>query len=136
MSGNAEYFRMDRILDIYFVGGFGTVQWVDPQEFMSSQPDKVVLGGNFNLAFLNEKYNNVKDVLGDGEVDDAAFISVDSLGADVRIRRGGDYSVERQPHHRDTKRSRSQNLRPLWLLLGAPIRGNSGIGGWHHGRHR
>lgn len=95
VSGNAEYFRMDRILDIYFVGGFGTVQWVDPQEFMSSQPDKVVLGGNFNLAFLNEKYNNVKDVLGDGEVDDAAFISVDSLGADVRIRRGGDYSVER-----------------------------------------
>lgn len=89
VSGNAEYFRMDRILDIYFVGGFGTVQWVDPQEFMSSQPDKVVLGGNFNLAFLNEKYNNVKDVLGDGEVDDAAFISVDSLGADVRIRRGG-----------------------------------------------
>jgi hypothetical protein len=95
VSGNAEYFRMDRILDIYFVGGFGTVQWVDPQEFMRSQPDKIVLGGNFNLAYLNEKYNNVKDILGDTEVDDAAFISVDSLGADVRIRRGGEYSVER-----------------------------------------
>ena len=96
VSGNAEYFRMDRILDIYFVGGFGTVQWVDPEEYMSSQPDKVVLGGNFNLSYLNEKYNNIKDVLGgSGEVDDAAFISVDSLGADVRIRRGGEYSVER-----------------------------------------
>jgi len=96
VSGNAEYFRMDRILDIYFVGGFGTVQWVDPEEFMNSQPDKVVLGGNFNLAYLNETYNNIKDVIGDsGEVDDAAFISVDSLGADVRIRRGGEYSVER-----------------------------------------
>ena len=96
VSGNAEYFRMDRILDIYFVGGFGTVQWVDPEEFMSSQPDKVVLGGNFNLAYLNETYNNIKDIIGEsGEVDDAAFISVDSLGADVRIRRGGEYSVER-----------------------------------------
>ena len=96
VSGNAEYFRMDRILDIYFVGGFGTVQWVDPEEFMSSQPDKVVLGGNFNLAYLNETYNNIKDIIGEsGDVDDAAFISVDSLGADVRIRRGGEYSVER-----------------------------------------
>ena len=63
---------------------------------MSSQPDKVVLGGNFNLAYLNETYNNIKDIIGEsGEVDDAAFISVDSLGADVRIRRGGEYSVER-----------------------------------------
>jgi hypothetical protein len=26
VSGNAIYFRMNRILDIYFVGGFGTVQ--------------------------------------------------------------------------------------------------------------
>jgi hypothetical protein len=26
VSGNSLYFRMNRILDIYFVGGFGTVQ--------------------------------------------------------------------------------------------------------------
>lgn len=26
VSGNAVFFRMHRILDIYFVGGFGTVQ--------------------------------------------------------------------------------------------------------------
>lgn len=26
VSGNAVHFRMNRILDIYFVGGFGTVQ--------------------------------------------------------------------------------------------------------------
>ena len=26
VSGNAAYFRMNRVLDIYFVGGFGTVQ--------------------------------------------------------------------------------------------------------------
>lgn len=29
------------------------------------------------------------------EADDAAFISIDRLGADVRVRRGGDYVVER-----------------------------------------
>ena len=43
VSGNAVFFRMNRILDIYFVGGFGTVQWVDVEEYTSVQPDKVVL---------------------------------------------------------------------------------------------
>ena len=43
MTGNFLYFRMHRIVDIYFVGGFGTVQWIDPLEYTSCQPDTVVL---------------------------------------------------------------------------------------------
>jgi hypothetical protein len=31
----------------------------------------------------------------DQPADDAAFISIDGRGADVRVRTGGDYSVER-----------------------------------------
>ena len=43
VSGNFVYFRMNRIVDIYFVGGFGTVQWIDPTEYLSSKPDDIVL---------------------------------------------------------------------------------------------
>jgi hypothetical protein len=32
---------MHRITDIYFVGGFGTVQWVDVNEYLTSTPDAI-----------------------------------------------------------------------------------------------
>lgn len=90
---------MDRILDIYFVGGFGTVQWVDTKEYAKAQPDKIVLEHpTHTLQVLNETFSSsLQEMLSKCEkpVDDAAFISIDRLGADVRIRRGGEYSVER-----------------------------------------
>lgn len=43
LSGNFVYFRMSRIVDIYFVGGFGTVQWITAEEYLSSRPDDIVL---------------------------------------------------------------------------------------------
>lgn len=36
--------------DIYFIGGFGTVAWVDVKEYEALQPDKIALnGGEQNL---------------------------------------------------------------------------------------
>lgn len=99
VSGNAIYFRMDRILDIYFVGGFGTVQWVDVDEYTSAQPDQIVVSNPFyTLQVLNQTYSeSLREYLSrrHGQADDAAFISIDKRGADVRVRQGGDYSVER-----------------------------------------
>lgn len=37
---------MDRIVDIYFVGGFGTVQWIDAEEYLASRPDEVLVVEN------------------------------------------------------------------------------------------
>lgn len=36
------FFRMHRLSDIYFVGGFGTVQWVDVAEYVAATPDQIV----------------------------------------------------------------------------------------------
>ena len=50
------------------------------------------------LQVLNEQYSGqLRRLLGqpDREADDAVFISVDKLGADIRVRKGGDYLVER-----------------------------------------
>lgn len=101
VSGNAVYFRMDRILDIYFVGGFGTVQWVDIDEYTAAQPDQIVVESPaLTLQTLNQHFSEeLREALSlqHGPADDAAFISIDKRGADVRIRRGGDYNVERVP---------------------------------------
>ena len=40
--GNFTFFRMENISDIYFVGGFGTVQWVDVDEYVRASPDAIV----------------------------------------------------------------------------------------------
>lgn len=100
VSGTATYFRMDRILDIYFVGGFGTVQWVDVSQYTSTQPDSIVIDSPqrtlqaLNTAFAEELRLALARP-GGSPADDAAIISIDSLGADIRLRIGGEYSVER-----------------------------------------
>ena len=32
---------MHKITDIYFVGGFGTVQWIDVGEYLTATPDAI-----------------------------------------------------------------------------------------------
>ena len=31
--------------DIYFIGGFGTVAWIDVKEYETIQPDKIAVDG-------------------------------------------------------------------------------------------
>ncbi|EIE20939.1 hypothetical protein COCSUDRAFT_18374, partial [Coccomyxa subellipsoidea C-169] len=99
VSGNFMFFRMHSISDIYFVGGFGTVQWVDVGEYVAAKPDEIVTSDpHHTLQVLNETHSEgLRQALSrpGSAVDDAAFISIDRLGADVRVRRATDYIVER-----------------------------------------
>ncbi|KAL6312506.1 hypothetical protein AAG906_001831 [Vitis piasezkii] len=79
--GNFYYFRMQNISDIYFIGGFGTVAWVDVKEYEALQPDKIAVdGGEQNLKELNAVFSKpLKELLSmEAEIDDAALISIDS----------------------------------------------------------
>ncbi|WZY73092.1 hypothetical protein YC2023_005332 [Brassica napus] len=113
--GNFHYFRMHNISDIYFIGGFGTVAWVDVKEYEALQPDKIAVdGGEQNLKVLHFKFLSVdldspailelnaifskplRELLSiESEVDDAALISIDSKGIDVRVRQGAQFSIQR-----------------------------------------
>ncbi|MEW5299447.1 MAG: hypothetical protein WDW36_002465 [Sanguina aurantia] len=99
VSGNFVYFRMDRIVDIYFVGGFGTVQWIVPSEYLTSNPDEIVLSNPSKiLQVLNDSLAaDLRRVLGTptSPIDELAFISIDGTGADLRVRAGEEFSVER-----------------------------------------
>jgi len=89
------------------VGGFGTVQWIDVAEYAAVKPDAIVMDQPLRtLEVLNQTHNDQLRALlsKPGQpVSDAAFISIDRLGADVRVRFGTEYSVERigfdQPVH-------------------------------------
>ncbi|XVF26485.1 hypothetical protein REPUB_Repub14bG0020400 [Reevesia pubescens] len=96
--GNFYYFRMHNISDIYFIGGFGTVAWVDVKEYEALKPDKIAVdGGEQNLKELNATFSKpLKELLStEAEVDDAALISIDSKGIDIRVRQGAQFNIQR-----------------------------------------
>ena len=40
--GDYTFYRMNDVIDVYFVGGFGTLNWVNLAEYKSAKPDKIV----------------------------------------------------------------------------------------------
>ncbi|MCO5553396.1 hypothetical protein L7F22_006917 [Adiantum nelumboides] len=101
---NFDYFRMEVISDIYFIGGFGTVAWIDVKSYESAKPDVIAKHGSekilkeLNNAF-SERLRNA--LCSNSAVDDAAFISIDSKGTDVRVRQGAQYNVRRLSFSKD-----------------------------------
>lgn len=96
--GNFTFFRMENISDIYFVGGFGTVAWVDVKEYEKAHPDTIAANGaEQTLKVLNTQFSRpLKELLSvEVEVDDAALISIDSKGVDIRVRQGAQFNVQR-----------------------------------------
>lgn len=101
---NFDYFRMDVISDIYFIGGFGTVAWIDVKAYEAAMPDIIAKHGSEKiLKELNNAFSErLRDALStDSVVDDAAFISIDSKGTDVRVRQGAQYNVRRLSFNED-----------------------------------
>ncbi|KAJ7525799.1 hypothetical protein O6H91_17G067300 [Diphasiastrum complanatum] len=96
--GNFHYYRMESISDIYFVGGFGTVAWVDVEEYEHAHPDAIVANGaEKTLKEMNNRFSrSLREILSvETEVDDAALISIDSKGTDIRVRQGAKFNVQR-----------------------------------------
>jgi putative heme iron utilization protein len=93
IASNAVYFRMSGLTDIYFVGGFGTVQWVDVNEYVAATPDAIVTrtarsAPEATLAELNATFRATLPRLfaAAGGVDEALLVSIDRGGVDVRVR--------------------------------------------------
>jgi len=75
------------------------VQWIDVAEYAAVKPDAIVMDHPLRtLEVLNETHHDqLRELLSkpNQPVSDAAFISIDRLGTDVRVRFGTEYSVER-----------------------------------------
>lgn len=112
--GDYTFYRMNNVIDVYFVGGFGTLNWVDLKEYMEAEPDKIVTPSDdgsvlYVLAELNTKYGTRLAASGavqgtsapneasisNSKVDDLWIISIDKRGIDVRVRVDGVCQVRR-----------------------------------------
>ena len=111
--GDYTYYRMNRIVDVYFVGGFGTLNWITLEDYCSTSPDAIVTSqtgrsvietlSELNARFsarLADHMSRVLDVL----VDDLWIISIDRRGMDVRVRTDGSSLVRRISFNVDVER--------------------------------
>ncbi|CAI7779006.1 unnamed protein product [Closterium sp. NIES-53] len=100
MWGNFSYYRMQQICDIYFVGGFGTVAWIDVKDYLAATPDAIVLHDTeailheLNVRLGSDLKCQLASILPQ-PVDDALFISIDGKGVDIRVRHGAKFNVQR-----------------------------------------
>jgi len=90
----STYWRMHVINDIYFVGGFGTLEWVDVGEYLRTRPDTIVEEHFLEaVEYLNKSYS--EKLTRQLEADATTVLSVDARGFDVLCRRGNLTKLER-----------------------------------------
>jgi hypothetical protein len=116
--------------DIYFQGGFGTMQWIDPSKYVATQPDNIVCyHPHETIDMLNSKYKDKLERLFNKdcvEHCDAAVISIDARGMDVRVRHMRECSMHRVPYDALVQ-TPSEAARAVERALAAEL--HSGVGG-------
>jgi putative heme iron utilization protein len=82
------FFRMETV-DVYFVGGFGVMGWVEAEEYARAEPDPLADAAAGILAHMNEDHVDAMLLLARGfgglEGRDARMTAVDRLGFHLRI---------------------------------------------------
>jgi putative heme iron utilization protein len=100
------FFRMDTV-DVYFVGGFGVMGWVDADEYASAEPDPLADAAPGILDHMNEDHVEamllLARTLGGVEGRDAKMTAVDRLGFHLRIETGDGMRGLRLPFSREAR---------------------------------
>jgi len=90
--GDFNWFRMEEIVDIRFVGGFARAGNVKPEEYAQAKPDTIMGVGPFIADHMNEDHMEATKAMISAaipglEVTEAVIVSVDSLGMNVKVKR-------------------------------------------------
>eukprot|EP00579_Thalassiosira_antarctica_P000796 CAMPEP_0201868034 /NCGR_PEP_ID=MMETSP0902-20130614/2084_1 /ASSEMBLY_ACC=CAM_ASM_000551 /TAXON_ID=420261 /ORGANISM="Thalassiosira antarctica, Strain CCMP982" /LENGTH=332 /DNA_ID=CAMNT_0048393319 /DNA_START=39 /DNA_END=1037 /DNA_ORIENTATION=+ len=90
--GDFNWFRMDEITDIRFVGGFARAGSITPEEYFNAKPDPVAVFGPAIATHMNDDHMSstiamVAHAIPGLVVTEAVITSVDSLGMYVKVTR-------------------------------------------------
>lgn len=84
-----RFFRLEPV-DIYYVGGFGVMGWVDAREYETASPDPLVPAAAGIIAHMNADHTDAMILLAENyagiEATEAAITAVDRLGFHLRLR--------------------------------------------------
>jgi heme oxygenase (biliverdin-IX-beta and delta-forming) len=91
--------------DLYFVGGFGAMDWVSAAEYLAAEPDPLSEVSESILQHMNEDHSEAlltyACAFGAGPADEARMVSVDRLGFRLRLRTGERVHGTRIPFPRE-----------------------------------
>jgi putative heme iron utilization protein len=83
------FYRMD-VVDVYFVGGFGVMGWVQASDYSGGRPDPLAESAPHILQHMNADHGEALTLLARAfagiEAQEAAMTSVDRLGFHVRLK--------------------------------------------------
>jgi len=90
--GDFNWFRMEDIIDIRFVGGFARAGNVSPEDYAAAKPDPIMKFGMNIASHMNDDHSEatkamIANAIPGMVVDDAVITSVDSLGMYVKVKR-------------------------------------------------
>jgi len=84
-----SFYRMD-VLDVYYVGGFGVMGWVQAADYAVAQPDPLAEAAAGIIEHMNADHKDALILLGKVfagiECQEAAMTAVDRLGFHVRLK--------------------------------------------------
>jgi putative heme iron utilization protein len=91
--------------DVYIVGGFGAMDWVEAAEYRAARPDPLADAAAGILAHMNRDHADAlltfARVLAKTEADEATMVAVDRLGFKLRVRHGERVHGARIPFPRE-----------------------------------
>ena len=89
--GDFSFWRL-RIVDVYWVGGFGAMDWLTVADYVAALPDPLTDAAASILEHMNRDHPDalvtLARVFGRGEADEAKMVTVDKLGFGLRVRSG------------------------------------------------
>ncbi len=89
--GDFAFWRLD-LTDVYFVGGFGAMDWLTVEGYESARPDPLADAAPGIIEHMNRDHADAlilyAQVLGPVAADAAELVAVDRLGFKLRVRAG------------------------------------------------
>ena len=87
--GDFSFFLMDTI-DVYYVGGFGSMGWVAAEEYAAAKVDPLADAGPGFIDHLNTNHKDALVLLakthGQTDTDEATLTAIDRLGFHLRLK--------------------------------------------------
>jgi putative heme iron utilization protein len=85
------FWRLE-LSDVYFVGGFGAMDWLSVVDYAAARPDPLAAAAADILGHMNADHADAllvfARVLAHEDADEARMVAVDRLGFKLRLRRG------------------------------------------------
>jgi putative heme iron utilization protein len=119
-------FHRLEVRDVYYVGGFAAMGWVDAEPYRAARPDPLADAAAAIIQHVNRDHADalrlLARVLARVEADEATMVSVDRLGFKLRIRTGARLASARIAFPREARTPEATRATLIELVRDARTR--------------